>query len=385
MCRRTRRVWFVVVMLLGACASGPRLPDDMAAAQRLERGSPSGWQTDEQALIAWRAIAEQRCAERTAEGGGQTTTANQEAKAQGEARALARRKDDCGVAWTRQAELLERLGRPEEALATWEQVAARAGDARHAARGLARAAGLAAQMGRNEQALALAWRCVDEYPAEVGADDALELALRLEAQRTPGRPLLALRDRLDALALRDAHLDLGDNLLLAAAGLSAKLGDLDGAVRRDDALAARYPRSSLRDDALWQAAALLRAAHRPNEALDRLRAILATRRTAWIVGSYNSIYLDDAQLLVGRILLDELHDPRRAGAAFLKLADEYRDSLLRDDALLELARARLAMDDHDGACAALGRLLRQYPDGNQARKATEQAHALGCPHAAEKP
>lgn len=369
------------LVLLGACAAGPRLPDDMVAAQGLERGG----QTDEEALASWRAIAAERCMDRSAKTRPALAETKAQAKARAEARALAERKDDCGVAWTRQAELLERMERRDEALAAWEQVAARAGDGGHAARGLARAAELADSMGQHERALMLAWRCIDEHPDEVGADDALAVVLRLDRHDDDPPALAALRDRLDVLALRDAHLDLGDNLLYAAAQLSARLGDRDGAVQRYDALAARYPRSGLRDDALWQAAALLRDAHRPDDALTRLRAILATRRTAWIVGSYNSVYLDDAQLLVGRILLDELHQPRQAADAFTKLADDYRDSLLRDDALLELARARLALDDHDGACAALSRLLHQFPDGNQARKAAERSVTLGCPRPAEKP
>ncbi len=82
---------------------------------------------------------------------------------------------------------------------------------------------------------------------------------------------------------------------------------------------------------------------------------------------------------MGRIYLDDVHDPERASAAFALLADDYPESVLRDDALFELARARLAAHDHDGACRALARLLRQFPDGNMARTARARAQELACP------
>src|SRR2546429_589135 len=81
-------------------------------------------------------------------------------------------------------------------------------------------------------------------------------------------------------------------------------GGRAGAVRGGAALAAGYRRSSLRDDALWRAAHLLREHGDAAGALARLRLLLATRRRALITGSYNSEWLDDAQLLVGRIQLD---------------------------------------------------------------------------------
>src|SRR5205807_392782 len=86
---------------------------------------------------------------------------------------------------------------------------------------------------------------------------------------------------------------------------------------RLDALADRYPRSSLRDDALWRAAHLLREMGRPDDAIERLRRILRTRKDALVTGSYNMLYLDDAQLLLGEIELDDLHDAARAADALL--------------------------------------------------------------------
>src|SRR5262249_53529644 len=175
------------------------------------------------------------------------------------------------------------------------------------------------------------WQVVEQFPDEVPADDALQLAIRLERARNP----FALQQKLAELYERDRKLDLADNLLFARAELAESV-DLY------DQLADLYPHSGLRHDSLWRAAAILRQRGDFRGAILRLQKILDTHKDALIAGSYNSLVLDDAQLLVGRIWLDDLHQPEPAANAFQNLADDFKDSTLRDDALYELARARLA-------------------------------------------
>ncbi len=172
--------------------------------------------------------------------------------------------------------------------------------------------------------------------------------------------------------------DVGDNLLFERGMLLARHERGAEAVALFDALADAYPHSSLRDDGLWRAAELLRAGGDFEGALKRLRRILSSRKDALITGSYNYLQLDDAQLLVGRIYLDDLHDPARAAEAFELLADDYPASTLRDDALYDLARAKREMRDLPAACRALARLCKQFPDGNRVRAAHSLQQELGC-------
>jgi outer membrane protein assembly factor BamD (BamD/ComL family) len=153
----------------------------------------------------------------------------------------------------------------------------------------------------------------------------------------------------------------------------------DQAVAIFDELADAYPHSSLRDDGLWRAAELLRKSGDFDGALRRLRRITSTKRRALITGSYNYLQLDDAQLEIGRIYLDDLHDPKSAAKAFETLADDYPDSTLRDDALYDLARARREQRDDAAACRALARLIKQFPDGNRVRAARAMMQELACP------
>lgn len=216
-------------LLLVACAGAP-LPRDLAAAQALERDSH-----DEAALAAWHEIRA-ACP-----------------------RPDARPHDDCGLAAMREAQLLESLGRFAEAAQAWEALPGRTGDNTKAARGLAKAAEIQLRkLGQPETALALAWRCIERYPDEIGADEALRLLLPLERRSHPA----ALRQRLDDLARRLVASELGDDLLFFAGEVSAaELRDPAGAIDRFEALAHRFPQSYLRPRALLEIARLVTLRH----------------------------------------------------------------------------------------------------------------------------
>ncbi|MSP60526.1 MAG: hypothetical protein EXR72_09335 [Myxococcales bacterium] len=342
----------LLALTLAAGCSGAPLASDFERAQTLEAEMRAG-----DALAAYAAIRAS-CA-----------------------RPDTRLRNDCGLAATREAQILERLGRDAEAAAAWEALPDRTGDSRQKSRAITRAAEVSLEKLHDPgRAVRLAWRCVESWPDEVAADDALALALRVDRPRDPGATLL----RVDALARSLGDRDVVDNLIAAGAEIARGLGDGKGAVARYDELARRFPRSGLLDDANYQAALILRDARDFPGALLRLKRILDTKRRALIVGSYNAMLLDDAQLLTGLVLLDDLHDPASAAAAFTRLADEYKDSLLRDDALYELTRARLAAhtpptdEDRAAACAALARLLKEYPEGNRARAARAKQEELRC-------
>jgi len=295
-----------------------------------------------------------------------------------EARAAAA-KDDCGQAATRRALLLEAAGRDGEALEAWLAVTRVAVESRAIARALTRAAELLERRGDRARAEQLAWRCMREHPDDVPAEDALRLAVRLAVARGDRG---GLERRLFELLPAIERRDLADNVLFALAG-SLATHDAVAAIEAYDRLAAMDKRSSLRDDALVEAARLLRQLGRPTEAIGRLRALLATRRDALITGSYNSEHLDDAQLLVGEILLDDIGDARAAKEAFRLLADDFKDSRLSDDALVWLARAELrgAPDAaaRGRACDVLWELRLRFPDSNQRRRAEALERETGCP------
>jgi tetratricopeptide (TPR) repeat protein len=338
----------LVAALLAGCAGAPPLPTEFELAHQKEAA-----QDDDGALLLYRMVRTD--CERPG--------------------ATPRPKNDCAIAVVREAQLHEKHHRWREAFDAWRAVEPRSSDKRVSARALVRAAVVATdELKQDAQAEELAWTTIARYPDEVPADDALQLAVRLGKRRDAGK----LARQLEALWPRVRQLDLGDNVLWERAELS-RLDSSEplSAIPIYDRLIAEYPRSGLRDDALWRSAHLLREAGKPQDALRRLQVILDSRRDALITGSYNSIWLDDAQLLKGQILLDDLHDAARAAESFRILADDFPESVLKDDGLYELARA-LKDKEPAAACAALARLLKTHPDSNRTRQAKTLAAELTC-------
>jgi hypothetical protein len=277
-------------------------------------------------------------------------------------------RDDrvCRLSRLRVAETLVRLGRARAAIRAYVELRNWTRDPQTASRAQDRLAELLESRGHGEEALRVSVETMRTFPAEVAAEDSLRRVVRLYTQRRQDGPLLyLLRDLYAALE----ETALADNLLYAAAEIYARNGREREALGLYDQLATRYARSPLRDDALWRAAQLLERRRAWIEALRRYARLLATRRDALILGSYNSIYLDDAQLRIGLIKLDQLGDTRGAIAAFEELRDDFPSSLLRDDAQWWIAQIHLRAGDLRAACRDLRRLLRDFPDGNQAHRA----------------
>jgi tetratricopeptide (TPR) repeat protein len=294
---------------------------------------------------------------------------------------VSRPHDDCALAIMREAQTLERMKRFRDAYRAWLELPAVTRDAERAARAYTRAAQLATdELADDTAAARWAWAVCERFPETVPADVALGVAVRLGKRHDPA----ALAARLRELYPRVEQTDLGDNVLYESAELYRAAGEGAAAIALYDQLAEKYPRSGLRDDSWWRAAELARAAGDARGAVRRLQRLLETRRDAIITGSYNSILLDDAQLLIGRILLEDLHDAGEAVAAFHTLAFDFPESILRDDALVELARAQLARhappspDDRRDACASLARLLKKYPNSNKRRAAESMRVELAC-------
>jgi TolA-binding protein len=276
------------------------------------------------------------------------------------------------------ARLLERLGRTDDAIAAYEAIPRLEPHGRTPARGLYRAAELAARRGDLARAERDAWRAILEYPNTVPAEDAVRLlVVRLrEAQRARG-----LAAQLAQAAARVEGSDVADNLLLAAGELLEQdLGDPAGAIRVWDHLQATYPRSSLADDAMWHAGQTARRLGDFHGAIRRLRVITNQRRIAFFTGSYISEWLDDALLLIGRIYRDDLKDPAHALHAFADLRDHVATSVLRDDAQLEIARTHVGAGDRARACDALARLRQDFPRSKHNRfEGAELRARAGCP------
>ncbi|HEY0190262.1 MAG TPA: tetratricopeptide repeat protein [Kofleriaceae bacterium] len=265
----------------------------------------------------------------------------------------------CHDALIGEAEVLDHARRSQAAIDAYLAIPTRTTDPATAAIALYRAGELLLQAGQVTPAWTALWRVVTDFPDEPTAGDALRSLLRDGRARDPR----ALIDDLARVLTQHAATEVADNLLWSMADLEEhELHDLAAARALYDRIPVDTPGSGMRDDARWHAARISRLLGDPPGAVTRLRGLLATREVAYFAGSYFSVWLDDAQLLLGQILRDDLHDLPGALAAFRRLPVDYPASILRDDALYELAVTLERGGDHAAACAALAQLGRDFPD-----------------------
>ena len=331
----------VLLAWLCACSAPATLPE-LVAAERSERTGDT-----EGALAQYRA-AQQRC------------SLLQPAR---------RAKQACSEALLGEAELLEHAQRIDAALAAYLAIPARVPeDATTAATATYRAGELYLHADQHAAAWTQLWRVVATYPDEPLAADALKTLLDDGRARAPNELAAEISKLLDPLA----RTQVADNLVWALADLAAhELGDPAAARGYYDRIPRDFPASGLRDDARWFAAKLSEQLGDPEGAVKRLRALLATREVAFGVGSYFSIWLDDAQLELGKVLRDSLGDLPGAAAAFRQLPKDYPASILRDDALYELAVTLARAGDQVGRCHASAALRALEPDSKYIARASE--------------
>jgi tetratricopeptide (TPR) repeat protein len=282
-----------------------------------------------------------------------------------------RAKAACGEALLGEAETLDHAGRPET-IDTYLAIPAKApDDTATASIALFRAGELLLRAGKTAAAWTALWRVVTEYPDEGSAADALRTLLT----DGRGRDARALAEQLQQLVTSLATTDIADNLIWSLADLTEhELANVEGARALYDRIPLDYPKSGLRDDARWHGARISREMNDPQGAVTRLQGLLATREVALGAGSYFSIWLDDAQLLLGQVLRDDLNDPPAAMAAFEKLPSDYPASILRDDALYELAITQDKANDHAGACATMQKLAKLSPESKYLKRG-----GVACP------
>jgi tetratricopeptide (TPR) repeat protein len=344
-----RALLFVVVQFAAACSAPATLPELAAADTHADRG-----ETD--AAIASYRAAQQKC---------------------GSLKPARRAKQACSEALLGEAQTLERAGRTDDAIRTYLAIPPRVPeDALTASTSTYRAGQLLLEAERTVEAWTALWRVVTDWPDEALAADALKTLVDDGRHRNAR----ALADQIGRILTPLAETQVADNLVWSLAELNEKeLGNPEAARAMYDRIPADYPKSGLRDDARWHGARLSRVLKDPKGAVVRLRALVATREVAIGAGSYFSVWLDDAQLELGRVLRDELGDPAAAAGAFRQLPKDYPASILKDDALYELAETLAKLGDKPGTCRAIAELKKQSPDSKYIDDTSALAAELQCP------
>jgi TolA-binding protein len=259
---------------------------------------------------------------------------------------------------------------------------ARAGDVAHAEalyRALARSPN-GERRERADFALAELWQ------RDGRSDEAREQRLRaVQRHPTSGLAARAMLEHLEelradggaerALAFVTAEADspvgageLGEVIAYQRARLLSELGR--HAEARDAYLSCAerfpYPGGAYWDDALYRAAETELLLGAPEQALADLTRLLAEQEDASITGSYQRGRYAEAQLKIGQIYRDELHDPARARRELRKVWERHPTSRLVDDALFQEALVARAAGDAAGACQPLAIIVSRLPESRYA-------------------
>ena len=141
------------------------------------------------------------------------------------------------------------------------------------------------------------------------------------------------------------------------------------AIRLYELLAQRYPKSGFRDDALWHAAELHREGKRFERSLTLLRRIRRTMRESWAFGSYNSIHLDKAALLIAKIQLVDLRDLRAAADTLRAFIADFPHTFLRAEARGLYVDTLWRLGREGDARSAFSELERLFPKSRFTRAA----------------
>lgn len=272
------------------------------------------------------------------------------------------------LAGVRRAKILLELGRHPEAVSAYLSVAKGPGKGKRiGARSLYRAAVVRKdRLKQTDQALVLFKRVVDHYPDKVAADDALERIVRIyRARNRLPQLILWLKSRFH----RHRNRDVADNLLYVAAQVYEKhVRDFKSAVLLYEQIVKERPDGPLVDDANFHAAALYRKLGKPMRAIVCYQRILSTKADAWVVGSWNSVFLDNSQFQTGMTYLEDIRDLSKAVAAFRRLVTDFPSSTLRDDALWWVALTELRRERIKAALKAHAELRRKFPDSRFAKE-----------------
>lgn len=301
------------------------------------------------------------------------------AEAYAKAANLAERPRTRDWAAYRQARQLEKAGDRQAAVELYLAIAERDPGGEMASRCIYYAGRMAFEDDDVDTGLARMRRVAVEYHHKGLAPQAVRRAVqRLADDRGDDAAIAWLRE----LEAEVRGTDVGDSVLFRWAMIEKERGNWQQALERLDQLDSlyQYPESTIWDDAMWEAGQIANEHGEHQRALRYLRTLVSWRENSIATGTYYTDWTDDAQLLIGRILLEELDQPDEAISAFELLAT-FPDSTLADDGLLWAARAQLTRGDSRRACRTLDRLLRDFPYSNKQRQARELAREHQCPGA----
>jgi hypothetical protein len=274
---------------------------------------------------------------------------------------LASKPRDAEEARYRAADSYARAGQTARAEALYETLAAQGEDAERRARADFALAALLRKTGREAQAQERLAGAIRRNPSSGLARRGLTEHLDYLREHSGSEQVLAY---LEAEGRALTSTELSETIAYRRA---RELDDTGHAAEARDAYLAcaasfPYPTGAYWDDALFRAAEKELALGAPQRAIEHLQRMLAEQEGAVLTGSYERGRYAEAQLQIGRIYGDVLHDGARARRELRKVWLAHPTSRLVDDALFAEALVARAAGDDAGTCAPLSIIVQKLPE-----------------------
>jgi TolA-binding protein len=282
------------------------------------------------------------------------------------AAALGDRVKDRDEALFLEGRLYLKLGRIDQAVATYRRLVSVSPDGPRTVRAIFELAAIEIEHGDAARGWAALEAAVRRYPNHGSARKALSDVVRHKAE-TEGEP--AARRFLEQAqpgfeateAAQQGRYELG--LSLERSGELGRARDLFLELAR----AYPYPFGNLTDDAYWHAALIDDKLGRYQEAVAELREMIGPQEAGITGASYDRPRFPHAQWRMAKIYRDELKDPASARREFHRMFEQHPAASVADDALWQEALlARRAKDDAD-VCGLMKLLRDHYPKSRYLR------------------
>ncbi|MBW2456769.1 MAG: tetratricopeptide repeat protein [Deltaproteobacteria bacterium] len=265
-----------------------------------------------------------------------------------EAAGQASRLKDRDEAYFMQARMYERLGQWDQVRATYRRLIELSPTGPRTARAVFELASVEIAQGDGPSGWALLKAAIERYPNHGSGRRALT---RWAAHTSAAAGEEQLIAQLDRWLSTFARTDLEQQVKVERGRALYRSGKLPEA-RIQLVTAARehpYPKGSLTDDALLQAAEIAEELQDYPQAIADLRELLAARELA-TGGSYERPLYPVAQLRIARVYRDRLKDRKAALRELRLMYIDHAESILADDAMWEAALLWRELGDGDEAC-----------------------------------
>jgi len=265
-----------------------------------------------------------------------------------EAAGQASRLKDRDEAYFMQARMYERLGQWDRVQATYRQLIELSPRGPRTARAVFELASVQIAHGDALAGWQLLEAAIERYPNHGSGRRALTRWVEHTAASRGEDPL---RVKLDEWVTTFAGTDLEQQVKVERGRSLYRAGKLAEA-REQLVRAARehpYPRGSLTDDALLQAAEIADELEDYPQAIADLRELLAAREAA-AGGSYERPLYPVAQMRIARLYRDRLADREAALRELRVMYTDHAESILADDAMWEAALLWRELGDRDEVC-----------------------------------